>query len=173
MSLSVLLADQRRRTAARHGRARIAQQLRHQAAGKPLQLSSREQIERVAAAWVGHDCLADIERLLIARGLQLWVVWKGRFSQVYTCAPDGTGIELLQQADKKKRTLDLTGMRDTDAGQRISAILDQHGCELAAFWRSGQFILQLGSREVSDTHCLCLATCGDGRKSRLMLEGEA
>lgn len=171
--LNALLEKTRKQRSARKRRAHVRDNMRREAAGLAPVLTQHEKHERLAAAWTGHDCLMDIERLLRARGCQLWIVWKGRFAQVYTQHVETGAIEILQQADRKRRALEVGGMHNTEMGQRISAILAQHECEMEGFWRGKEYILQLGSRAVSTTDCLRLVTCGDNRKSRLMFSDEA
>lgn len=164
MILNALLAQARRQTVARKQRARERQQRQDQAAGRPVRLSKVEKIERIAAAWTCQDYLTDLDRFLVARGCDLYIVWQGRHGQCYLRTPEGN--EVLMHADRKRRTVKVcyTG----EYGQRLARIMDQHRVEMTIGWASGRLVLQAGSREVSDVHCLRLIEVTDGRKCRYM-----
>lgn len=159
MSLQALLQQQRRRT---HQR-RTAQRIERNAP-----LTRRDRMEQVAAAWCGRDFLNDLDKLLITRNATLWVVWKGKRGQVYIDSP--AGLEVLMETNKQRRSI--TVQQPGEMGQRISALMKLHNITLAAAWRGGEYVLQAGNADVSNTHCLALVRCTEGHKCRYMIESK-
>lgn len=103
-----------------------------------------------------------------ARSARLCIVWKRNVGQLYVESPEGS--EVLQEANKKKGVLKVC--YQGDMGQRIAHFLDHHDVELTIGWISGKLVLQCGSRDVSDTHCLRLIETTENRKSRYMIASE-
>lgn len=164
MTLNSLLEQQRRRRSARLQRAREADHRRRLAAGLPLRTSNRDQIELLAAALTGSLFLEDLDRLLAARSASLWLVWKRNIGELYTESPDGT--EVLMRLNTKKGLLQVC--YQGDMGRRIAHFLDLHQVEMMIGMVGGRMVLQCGSREVSDTHCLRLIETTQNRKCRYM-----
>lgn len=157
MNLTALLAAERQRAQ----RRRAARHIRSGAAP-----SRREKLEQVAAAWCGRDFLNDLDTLLIARSATLWIVWKGKRGQVYIESP--AGLEVLMETHKQRRTITL--QPPGDIGQRLAALMKLHNITLAAAWRGGEYVLQAGNADISNTHCLALVRCTEGHKCRYMIE---
>ncbi|MGV8959240.1 MAG: hypothetical protein ACOH1V_02475 [Stenotrophomonas sp.] len=168
MTLAALLERARRNTYTRRQRAREHQQRQALAAGKPVPMTKRENLELVAAAWTAQDFLNDLDALLTARQAQLYIVWSGKRGQLYVQSP--AGQEVLQQAHKQRRHLHIS--MGGDMGHRINHFLDVHNIELVIGWVSGKLVLQCGNRAVSTTHCLRLIECNDGSRCRYMLTTE-
>jgi len=168
MSLAKQLAAARKRRKDRHARQRENLQRQALAAGTQVPMSKREKLELVAAAWTAQDFLHDLDALLRARDAKLWLVWKGKLGQLYIESP--AGYEVLQQANKQRRTLTLE--TPGDIGSRLYALLDLHRVEIRIGWASGELVAQCGSRDVSDTHCMRIIATGEGKRCRYMLTDE-
>ena len=122
----------------------------------------------VAAALTAKLFTEDLDKLLTARSARLCIVWKRNTGQLYVESPEGS--EVLQEANKKKGVLKIC--YQGDMGKRIAHFLDQHEVELMIGWISGKLVLQCGSRDVSDTHCLRMIETTENRKCRYMMASE-
>lgn len=167
-ALNRMLAQQRQAIRARKKRQRVETQRQAEAAGLPVDMTAAENLERLGAAWTADDFRADLDRLLIARDAGLYIVWQGKKGQLYVDSPEGK--EVLQEAHRQKRTLRLC--MNGDMGKRIGFFLDKHKVEIAIGWVSGKLVLQCGSREVSDIHCLRLIEVDQGKRRRYMMKVE-
>jgi len=161
LSLQTLLAQQRQKTKARARERR----LREVKALPPGEQPVMHVVEQAAAVVFARDFLLDLDRLLEARGLSLFIEWRGSIGQAYV--EDGVGRrEAIAEVRMGKAvwTSHLAG----DFGQRLLVIMRQHRARLQLTFRGGSLVLLCGSLEVSDHHCLRLGIVSKGQRGRYM-----
>ena len=161
MSLQNLLAQQRQKTKARARERR----LREVKALPPGEQPVMHVVEQAASVVFARDFLLDLDRLLEARGLSLFIEWRGSIGQAYV--EDGVGRrEAIAEVRMGKAvwTSSLSG----DFGQRLLVIMRQHRVTMQLTFRGGSLVLLCGSLEVSDHHCLRLGIVSKGQRGRYM-----
>lgn len=161
MSLQALLAQQRQKTKARARERR----LREVKALPPGERPAVHVVEEVAAAVFARDFLLDLDRLLEARGLSLFIEWRGSIGQAYV--EDGVGRREAI-AEVRMGTAVWTSHLAGDFGQSLLVIMRQHRVSLQLTFRGGSLVLLCGSLEVSDHHCLRLGIVSKGQRGRYM-----
>lgn len=161
MSLQHLLAQQRQKTKARARERR----LREVKALPPTEHPAKYAAEQAAAAIFARDFLLDLDRLLEARGLALYIEWRGSVGQAYV--EDGVGRREAF-AEVRMGTAAWTSSLSGDFGQRLLAIMRQHRVTMQLTFRGGSLVLLCGSLEVSDHHCLRLGIVAKGQRGRYM-----
>ena len=126
MSLATLLAGARARRTGRLREHKEKQRQQARASGKPVRESRGEVVEKVTSALFARDFLNDLDRLLIARGAQLCLSWRGKRAQLYIASgsPASPTIEVLMQA--RRNNPSVLGCYEGEIGRRILALMQQH-----------------------------------------------
>ena len=161
MSLQDLLAQQRQKTKARSRERRLREVKALPSGERPVVHVA----EQAAAALFARDFLLDLDRLLEARGLSLFIEWRGRIGQAYV--EDGVGRR-ESIAEVRMGTAVWTSHLSGDFGQSLLVIMRQHRVSLQLTFRGGSLVLLCGSLEVSDHHCLRLGIVSKGQRGRYM-----
>lgn len=161
MSLHQLLAQQRQKTKARAREHR----LQSVAALAPSERPVMHVAEQATAVLFARDFLLDLDRLLDARGLGLWLEWRGKIGQCYV--EDGMGRrEAIAQV--RMGSMEVRAQLSGSFGQRLMAIMRQHRVSLQLTFRGSSLVLLCGSLEVSDHHCLRMGEVAKGQCGRYM-----
>lgn len=174
MSLATLLAGARARRTGRLREHKEKQRQQARASGKPVPESRGEVVEKVTSALFARDFLNDLDRLLIARGAQLCLSWRGKRAQLYLASgnPASPTIEVLMQARRNNPIV--LGCYEGEIGRRILALMQQHQISMCIGWVSGALLLQAGNQAVSTTYCLTMIRVSkEGSQGRYMNETEA